>query len=111
MTKYQTPETHIENFPHPHVGKIEGLPTCQTLAEVLEFLAANAASVPSSQGGGNHGHLGHVIEEEPCLKLTGTETPFEKLATPDEIVPSAADACRQHQEKLTKCDELSLIHI
>ena len=50
----------IESFPHVPV-RIQGTPTYATLKNLRKTLKANASSVPSIHGGGNHGHLGLVV--------------------------------------------------
>jgi hypothetical protein len=70
----------IEGFPHKP-AKILGLPTFETLKELKEALEANAASVSSNLGGGNHSYLGAVINAQTYTIIvsndaTGAPQPF-----------------------------------
>jgi hypothetical protein len=47
----------MEGFPKKSV-KISGLPAFETLMVVKQDLNANAASIPSNLGGGQHGYQG-----------------------------------------------------
>ena len=49
------------HFEYPALTKIHGPPTYETLIQLHNEIKANAASVPSTQGGGAHGHLGLVV--------------------------------------------------
>ena len=49
------------HFEYPALSKIHGPPLYETLTQFHNEIKANAASVPSTLGGGAHGHLGHVV--------------------------------------------------
>jgi hypothetical protein len=64
MTTYQkatSPDDFFTNF-LSHPTKIEGQPNYDDLRALRETLYRNAASVPSTRGGGAHGHLGMLME-------------------------------------------------
>ena len=69
-------------FEHPKLTKIHGESTFETLKVVEDELKANAQSVYSPLGGGQHGHLGLVID--PFQYTTASMVPF--------IVPPAPGA-------------------
>ena len=69
-------------FEHPELTKIHGEPTFEKLKVVEDELKANAQSVYSPLGGGQHGHLGLVIE--PFQYTTVSRVPF--------VVPPAPGA-------------------
>ena len=48
-------------FDYPKLTKIEGEPTIMTLLKLKNELKANAQSVPTVLGSGQHGHLGLVL--------------------------------------------------
>jgi hypothetical protein len=60
----------IEGFPHKP-AKIHGLPTFETFKELKEALEANATSVSSNLGGGNHSYLGAVIDTQTYAVIVG----------------------------------------
>ena len=62
-------------FHYPILMKIEGEPTYATLITLKEELTANASSVDSNLGGGDHGYLGLVSNYGNYAKNVGT-TPF-----------------------------------
>ncbi len=53
------------------VTKIHGQPTNQDLTILEKELIAILANIPTTLGGGNHGHAGIIIETEKYLQLTG----------------------------------------
>ena len=48
-------------FPHTILEKINGTPSCINIDDVQEKQKKNAASQPSTRGGGAHGHAGMVL--------------------------------------------------
>ena len=65
----------MENFPHQSLTPIVGKPTPQTLQILKSEIIANAMSVPSARGGGEHGHLCLVLSADEMARHT--EVPFE----------------------------------
>jgi hypothetical protein len=61
MTSTLTIEDVINGFEHPTITPIGGEPTYATIRSIQKCHNANAASVHSYRGGGNHGHLGAII--------------------------------------------------
>jgi hypothetical protein len=57
----------IKGFPHKP-AKILGLPTLETLKELKQ---ANALSVSSNLGGGNHSYLGVVLDTQIYAIIVG----------------------------------------
>jgi hypothetical protein len=58
-------------FPHETLTPIIGKPTNTTLQLLQRQLYANARSVPSSRGGGVHGHLALLLSDEDYLARAG----------------------------------------
>ena len=48
-------------FPHTTLEKINGTPSCININDTQENQTENAASRPSTRGGGVHGHEGMVV--------------------------------------------------
>jgi len=61
--------------------KIEGKPSYSILTNLKKELQANASSMDSELGGGNHGYLGLVLNDVEYTAITGT-TPFIAPAYP-----------------------------
>ena len=59
-------------FPIKTIPSIDGEPTYATIHTLLQLLYTNAASVPSSLGGVNHGHLGLIMNPTRYATLSDT---------------------------------------
>lgn len=59
-------------FPKPRLTKINGKPTNSSLKLLNRELYNNARAIASVQGGGQHGHLGLILNDAEYLALTGT---------------------------------------
>ena len=64
-------ESIKELFPHPVIPRQIGAPTYETINDVHTKLKANASSVPTTLGGGAHGHLGLMLGPATYLAITG----------------------------------------
>ena len=64
----------VEGFPFLTFAHIDGQPTHEIIDEVNYYLNANALSVQSGLGGGEHGHLALTIL--PAILDTLSVTPF-----------------------------------
>jgi hypothetical protein len=101
-----TIESLIEGFPHPTILPIIGLPTFETITEVIRLLNANAASVQSELGGGALGHL--AITVSPAVYATLSPTAFlapnnpgtQAIIPPHSTAAQIADHHREHKEDL-----------
>ena len=60
-------ETH---FPHPDLTPIIGQPNYITLNTLYNQIKANATSVYSNLGGGQHGHLGLVLTPTDYARIS-----------------------------------------
>ena len=58
-------------FPHQDIGAIAGRPTYVRLLPIRDKLVANAAAIPSTLGGGAHGHSGLVLSDATYHRETG----------------------------------------
>eukprot|EP00957_Ditylum_brightwellii_P200843 15309380-Ditylum_brightwellii.AAC.1 len=59
------------SLPHPVLPSMVGQPTYHTIYELHTLFMENTSTVPFTIGGGNHGHLGLIIEAPKYLQLTG----------------------------------------
>ena len=62
-------------FKQPVLTAIRGEPTYETLHHIKNELKANASSVPTTLGGGNHGYLGMILTPAEYRRITLTD-PF-----------------------------------
>ena len=71
----------MESFPRPTVQPIVGKPSYLPIAALLQQCTENAASIPSTLGGGAHGHAGQVLSATDYAALPNT-APFVVPANP-----------------------------
>eukprot|EP00957_Ditylum_brightwellii_P190615 14510552-Ditylum_brightwellii.AAC.1 len=57
-----TPDEIKAKFFHPTLQRVEEEPDYVSINAVMQQLYENAATIPSSLGGGAHGHIGLVME-------------------------------------------------
>jgi hypothetical protein len=57
-------------FPIPELTKIQGKPSNTSIKLLRKELYTNARAIPSTRGGGNHGHLALVMTDAAYLALT-----------------------------------------
>ena len=83
------------------VTKIHGQPTNQDLTILEKELIAILANIPTTLGGGNHGHAGIIIETEKYLQLTGGITfdiPVNPGIYPTNVAGNAPTGMRARAE-------------
>eukprot|EP00957_Ditylum_brightwellii_P156780 11932736-Ditylum_brightwellii.AAC.1 len=82
MVRY-TPDKIKAKFPHPTLQRIEGEPDYAEINTLMQQLYKNAATIPSSLGGGAHGHIGLVMEPilYSSLSATACNAPSEPTRT------------------------------
>ena len=59
-------------FPTP-ITKITGEPNYKSLKYLKDQLKANAASIPTTLGGGNHGYLGLILSPATYTTIAATQ--------------------------------------
>ena len=89
MTSF-IPRVNDTYFQHPVLTRIHGPPAYGTLQVIFSELKANASSVPSTLGGGQHGHLGLVLPEAKYLQLPNTAPWVTPLNPPAFVPPEGA---------------------
>ncbi len=73
------------------VTKIHGQPKENDLTTLEKELIAIAASIPSTLGGGTHGHAGVIAESAKYILMTGG-TAFVNSANPGVYYPAGQQA-------------------
>ena len=81
-------------FEHPVLTSIRGEPTYETLRHLKNELKANASSVPTTMGRGNHGYLGMILTPAEYFCITPTD-PFTQTQNPGILVPNPAGTAAQ----------------
>ena len=81
--------------------KIHGQPTDHDITLLEKELIAIAATIPSTLGGGNHGHAGLIVEPAKYLTMTGGTAfiqPGNPGIYPAGLAPNAAAGTRAREE-------------
>jgi hypothetical protein len=81
-------------FQHKVLTRLHGQPTYETLQTLVTEIKANAASVPSTIGGGNFGHLGLILSDARYATLANT-IPWITPVNPGPFVPPPAGTAAQ----------------
>eukprot|EP00957_Ditylum_brightwellii_P105810 8069271-Ditylum_brightwellii.AAC.1 len=79
MVRY-TPDKIKAKFPHPKLQRVEGEPVYAAINTIMQQLYKNAATIPSSLGGGAHGHIGLVME--PTLNSSLSAMAYNATSAP-----------------------------
>ena len=99
-------------FAFPNISPINGEPDADILIKFKNQLKANASSVPSNLGGGNHGHLGLVLSPQTYAMVSNI--PFDYPAHPGPLAippgttgPMATVLREQHIENVRHFREVT----
>ena len=77
----------VAKFPMKTMPKIDGEPDYININTMMQLLYGNAASIPMTLGGGQHGHIGIIVN--PQLYTTLANTTYESPPNPG-ITPTHA---------------------
>ena len=93
-------------FEHLVLTTIRGDPIYEALHHLKNELKANASSVPTTLGGGNHGYLGIILTPAEYRRIA-PNNPFTKPPNPGVLVPNpnstaAQIASTENNHRLTK---------
>jgi hypothetical protein len=80
-----TPDELIAGLPHSSLPKEKGEPTFEDLKVIRRLLNTNAMSAASYEGGGRHGQLGIIMNNEEYFAIA-----VDVLPVPNNPGPSAA---------------------
>ena len=70
----------MSTFPYPSLSPINGVPTFETINDMVTNLKANAAAIHTDNGGGQFGFLALMVS--PTVYATLTNEPFIVPANP-----------------------------
>jgi hypothetical protein len=88
MSSTSIPSVNDTYFQHKVLTRIHGLPVYETLQLLATEIKANAASVPTTLGGGLYGHLGLVVSDQKYATLANT-SPWVTPVNPGTYTPPA----------------------
>eukprot|EP00957_Ditylum_brightwellii_P098706 7518887-Ditylum_brightwellii.AAC.1 len=78
--EHYTPDGIKAKFPHLTLQRVEGEPDYAAINTLMQQLYENAATIPSSLGGGAHGHIGLMME--PILYSSLSATVYNAPSAP-----------------------------
>jgi hypothetical protein len=111
-----SPESFIESFPNS-IPKLEGTPDFESLSTIRHLIKANAATVPSNNGGGQHGYLGISTSSAIYATISPTAFTIPPNPGPQPILPAGnataaqiSHAIRVHTESLREWREYNNVH-
>ena len=96
-------------FPHAELTKIAGEPTNTAIKLLKKEIYANARAIPSTRGGGGHGHLGLVMPPADYLTLAGQA--FDLPAHPGAAPAHAAGATQAQIAETIRLYNSTLLEI
>lgn len=88
MSSTSVPSVNDTYFQHKVLTRIHGIPVYETLQRLTTEIKANAASVPTTLGGGLYGHLGLVVSDQTYATLANT-VPWVTPVNPGPYTPPA----------------------
>ena len=74
-------------FPHSELSKIVGKPTYSDILTLRREVSANLASVPSTLGGGQFGHMGLALSDAAYKRLCSATTAYIRPTDPGNFIP------------------------
>ena len=83
-------------FTHTTLRTINGNPTYADIQHIYKQVKANAASVPSTLGGGQHGHLGLTTNATTYTRIAST--PYVRPTAPAPLGPNNTGTAAQIAE-------------
>ena len=101
MNATQSVDTITNGFPHPpnSILMMRGKPTRKTLDEVLDSLIANAASVHTLLGGGNHGYAAICMSAARYNGITNTVPFVTPLSPGDYTIDTSIENVAHREER------------
>lgn len=90
-------EDILAKFPTKNLPRIEGEPNYQSINECLQALYGNAALIPTTLGGGAHGHIGLIMPGPlyATLSVNPYVAPADPGAQPN--IPAGTNAALREQ--------------
>ena len=71
MGAYLTEEV-LAKFPHKQLPRCDGEPNYEAIHEIMMAMYANAGAIPTTLGGGAHGHIRLIMDVTQYATLSGT---------------------------------------
>jgi hypothetical protein len=90
----------ISKFPTKTIPTIQGEPDYGSISNMVQLMYDNAASLPTTLGGGQHGHVGLIMT--PILYATLSFEPYEHPDDPGPVPihPNNANKAQRESQRL-----------
>ena len=75
-------------FPHAELSKVVGKPTYTDILNLRREISANLASVPSTLGGGQFGHMGLALSDDTYKRLCSSTESYIRPTDPGRFSPN-----------------------
>ena len=75
-------------FPHTNLTKVVGKPTYADVLNLRREISANLASVPSTLGGGQYGHMGLALKDETYKRMCSVSVSYIRPTDPGPFSPT-----------------------
>ena len=91
-------------FPHTNLTRVVGKPTYADVLNLRREISANLASVPSTLGGGQYGHMGLALKDETYKRMYSVNDSYIRPADPGKFSPGnltgaeLANAKQDHED-------------
>jgi hypothetical protein len=92
-------------FPHFSLTQVTGYPTYANILQLRRETIANLYSVPTTLGGGRHGHMGLGLSHASYQR--GCNTPYDRVPDPGEYIPPADETNELAQQRAERRHKLA----
>jgi hypothetical protein len=99
----------VAKFPNKILPIIDDEPDYGTINNMVQLLYGNAASLPTSLGGGQHGHIGLIMT--PLLYTTLSPTPYTAPNDPGTSPPVLPNNASVGRRETTRLDHKEALRI
>ena len=102
-------------FPHANLTKVVGKPTYADILNLRREISANLASVPSTLGGGQFGHMGLALTDETYKRMCSVTDSYIRPTDPGKFSPgdltevALTTAKQEHEELVHEFLEVSVL--
>ena len=86
MSSSRLPDFKQSYFPYQELDRIHGQPTLHQIVKIYKQLKENAASVPTTLAGGQHGYLSLVLSDQQWMAIPNA-VPFIRPVNPGPFLP------------------------
>ena len=116
MTRNIKASHYRENlFPHSALSKMIGKPTYTDILNLHREVSANLASVPSTLGGGQFGHMGLALKDATYKRMYSVQVSYIRPTDPGRFIPGnrtgvdLSAAKQEHEDLVADFMEINVL--